>query len=186
MSPPQILELLSAYNPASDLESITKRRMLQFVATETDCLKRSCEPGHITASAFVLSPNLDKVLLMHHRKLGRWLQPGGHADGDPCPEAVARREVLEETGVQTQLLYPGLFDIDIHAIPAYGTVPAHLHYDLRFIMRADSEIIVANSEANEVRWFYQNQARDAVEDASVLRMLDKWPLPQPQRAVKIR
>jgi 8-oxo-dGTP pyrophosphatase MutT (NUDIX family) len=150
--------------------------MLKFVATEADCLNRSCEQGHITASAFVLSPNLDKVLLMHHRKLGRWLQPGGHADGDPSPEAAAMREVHEETGVQARLLYPGLFDIDIHTIPAFGPVPAHLHYDLRFIMQANDKIIMANCEANEVRWFSPRQARELVEDPSLLRMLDKWAL----------
>jgi 8-oxo-dGTP pyrophosphatase MutT (NUDIX family) len=81
-----------------------------------------------------------RLLLIHHRALGRWLQPGGHADGDPDLVAVARREAVEETGVDDpDLLVPGPFDLDVHVIPERRGVLAHLHYDVRFLFAAHGE-----------------------------------------------
>jgi 8-oxo-dGTP pyrophosphatase MutT (NUDIX family) len=141
MTPQQsLLALLDRYHPPSAEEAAAAAAVRRFVETTPDCLLRSHPPGHLTASAAVTGPARDRLLLIHHRKLERWLQPGGHADGDPDLLAVARREVREETGLS--LLRPlstAPFDLDVHLIPARPEVPAHLHYDVRFLFEADPE-----------------------------------------------
>lgn len=112
------------------------------------------EPGHFTASAFVLSPDETSLLLIHHRKLGLWLQPGGHVE----PEDVslleaARREVREETGLEELSLMEPCFDLDIHQIPAYGQSPAHLHFDVRALFRAPDLRFQASDEVQGAKWF---------------------------------
>jgi 8-oxo-dGTP pyrophosphatase MutT (NUDIX family) len=120
----------------------------------------------------VLDAERKRLLLIHHRALDRWLQPGGHADGDPDLEAVARREVLEETGAGgLELLVPGPFDLDIHAIPEKPGVPAHLHYDVRFLFAAPADSILQADE-REVRaavWVPLEHLSTLPLDESVLR-----------------
>src|SRR5262245_51328955 len=95
-------------------------------------------PGHITGSAWVINPDRTKVLLHHHVKLNRWLQAGGHADGEENVLAVALRELEEETGVKNvKQLGPGIFDLDIHPIPERADFPEHLHFDVRFCFETD-------------------------------------------------
>jgi len=140
-------------------------------------------PGHFTASAFVLSPDGQAMLLILHGKLGRWLQPGGHIDpGDPDIAAAARREVAEEVGLAEVLpdeRWPGAFDLDIHPIPARtsGPVerhePAHAHYDVRFLWRAPSLEMRAGSDAAAARWVPLADVAAVGTDASVLRALAK-------------
>jgi 8-oxo-dGTP pyrophosphatase MutT (NUDIX family) len=130
----RVLETLAATRLVDDRDRATLRAIEDFVRAHPDCLLRSNLAGHLTGSAFVVDRDRQRLLLIHHRALGRWLQPGGHADGDPDLVAVARREVLEETGMgDLGLLVPGPFDLDIHAIPERRGVPAHLHYDVRFL-----------------------------------------------------
>jgi 8-oxo-dGTP pyrophosphatase MutT (NUDIX family) len=112
------------------------------------------DPGHFTASGFVISPDRGSLLLIHHGKLDRWLQPGGHIESeDTTVEAAARREVLEETGVR-DLEFVGTtpMRIDAHAIPGYGSEPAHLHIDLGVGFRATSLRIGPLDEVNDARW----------------------------------
>jgi 8-oxo-dGTP pyrophosphatase MutT (NUDIX family) len=112
---------------------------------------------------------------MHHRKLGRWLQPGGHADGDADVLAVARREAQEETGLaEIVTVDPAIFDVDVHRIPARPGEPEHWHYDIRFLLGASREAsLAASAEANGLAWVALDQIASLDTDASVLRMVAK-------------
>jgi 8-oxo-dGTP pyrophosphatase MutT (NUDIX family) len=108
-------------------------------------------PGHITASGLVLSPDRSSILILHHRRLDRWLLPGGHVEPiDPTVEAAAAREVLEETGVAvTDGLLAGA---DVHGIPPKRGEPYHLHHDLLFHFLATSEALQVSDESHAVSW----------------------------------
>ena len=110
-------------------------------------------PGHVTCTGVVLSPSLDSVLLVHHRRLGRWLLPGGHVEmEDREPAETARREVLEETGADLAAVPPQLVGCDVHPIPARGREPLHLHHDLIFAFQTRSLNSVCSPESRAVVW----------------------------------
>lgn len=159
-------------------------RIVALVEEHSDCFDRTCRPGHVTGSAWVLTPDRRHCLLVHHRKLDRWLQPGGHADGDPDIQRVARREVEEEAGLSHLQLAPeteGLpIDVDVHQIPArYNATgelieDAHQHHDVRFLFIATAaEPLSVSDESHEVRWFARDEVLQATNEQSVLRMLRK-------------
>ena len=133
-----------------------RERMKNFVRTHEDCFRSDLLPGHVTGSAWVVNPNRDRVLMLHHKKHAQWFQPGGHADGDPDIRRVALRETQEETGIapeQIRLLSADIFDIDIHTVPASPDSPRHLHYDVRFLIEIDDRLpIPGNDESHEVIW----------------------------------
>ena len=124
MSRTTLAEELARHLPADALEAAHLRRILDFVGRHPDPFDRGIAEGHLTGSAVVVSERGDRVLLLHHRKLQRWLQPGGHADPrETSGEAVALREAHEETGISGLALHPRAprpFDVDVHAIPAFG------------------------------------------------------------------
>jgi 8-oxo-dGTP pyrophosphatase MutT (NUDIX family) len=126
-------QLTTAALVGSDQNEV-RSRILDFIAAHPDCLHRSCLSGHLTGSSLVVDPDHDQTLLIHHRKLARLLQPGGHADGDGNLGGVAWREATEETGLQGLRLVTPAVDVDIHAIPARPGEPEHLHLDLRFLV----------------------------------------------------
>ena len=134
--------------------------------------RRHFDPGHFTASAFVLSPDAADLLLIRHAKTGRWQQPGGHFDpADASPLAAAVRETAEETGVVDAAHVGGLFDLDVHPIasnPGRGE-PAHEHFDLRYLLRAPTRRFAAASDATAARWVPLEHLAEATDDASVLR-----------------
>lgn len=138
------------------------------------CFERSHMPGHLTASAWVLGEE-KFVLLVNHSKLEKWVQPGGHADGAENLPEVARAEVLEECGiVLPKLTYNPIFDLDIHVIPSHGNVPAHLHYDVRFLFRLPSMSAVSgNSESRAVRWVWLTDIDALSTEESLSRMRAK-------------
>ena len=106
-----------------------------------------------TASSWLIDASGTRVLLTHHRKLDRWLQPGGHADGDGDLASVALREAEEETGLPGLRIEGGVFDLDRHAIPARGSEPEHFHYDVRYVVRAGAdEAFVVNEESHALKW----------------------------------
>ncbi|WP_411839879.1 NUDIX hydrolase [Paracoccus sp. ME4] len=120
----------------------------------TDAFGRDPRHDHITASGFVVSPDRRRVLLMHHAKLDRWLQPGGHCDGSANTLEVARRELREETGLsQARLVTRAIVDIDRHLIPARRDEPAHHHVDLRYLFEADPALPISrNQESRALAW----------------------------------
>lgn len=168
------LALLKSYEPLDDRDGKTRDQTIAFIEAHEDCLMRTCLTGHLTASAFVLNPQRDSLLLLHHRKLDRWLQPGGHADGDADLLKVAIREVEEETGLPARALMSKLFDIDIHEIPARKSDPAHLHFDFRFALESSSSAININDESFDARWISLQDVESFTSEPSIVRMVHRW------------
>ncbi|AUD02872.1 NUDIX hydrolase [Spirosoma pollinicola] len=170
-----LLSLLEQHDAADANEQVMIHQTIEFVKKHPDCFDRSLGIGHITGSAWIVSPDREQVLLIHHRKLDRWLQPGGHADGDPDVAAVALREAREETGLTSlRLVSDAIFDVDIHTIPLRKDVPEHLHYDIRFLLEADPfEEFGDSEEITNIRWFSLNQAEKLIDSESIDRMIRK-------------
>lgn len=165
---------IAAYPTWDEREDVYQIEMLHFLDVFPDCLYRTQLRGHFTASAWVLDIATESVLLIHHRKLNKWLQPGGHADGEPNLVLVAQREVLEETGLRTLPLKNGIFDLDIHQIPERGAEPSHLHYDVRFLLQPESDTkLDINHEVKEAKWIPLKDIHTYNDERSITRMLDK-------------
>ena len=149
---------------------------LQFLASAPEVFERSHAPGHFTGSAWLVSADGERVLLTHHRKLARWLQLGGHADGDRDLARVALREAQEESGLCDLVVDPVIFDIDRHLIPARGDEAAHWHYDVRYVVRATgSEAFALSEESLELAWRpIRAIAQDPHADESLRRMAQRW------------
>ncbi|MFS4580094.1 NUDIX hydrolase [Phaeobacter sp. C3_T13_0] len=150
------------------------QRLTAFCAAEAKAFERDPATGHVTGSAFVLSPDLKSVLLTHHAKLDRWLQLGGHCDGiaDAC--FTAWKEAYEESGlIRISLLSDKVFDIDIHEIPANTREDAHLHYDVRYLFRAEAGEIRASAESKALAWVPLVELSKYSSADSVLVLQDK-------------
>lgn len=151
-------------------------RVRGLIEARDDCLLRSCPPGHVTASAWILSADRSRFLLTHHRKLNRWLQLGGHVDGEAALHLAALREAREESGMERFSFLPGgdppaPIDVDVHVIPARGDEPAHEHHDVRFVLVAErGQEIVVSEESHDVRWFPLDALEEVAGDESVLRL----------------
>lgn len=171
-----LIAALAAHEPFDAHEAAMRERVLAFVRAHAECFERSLLIGHVTASAWVVDPALTSSLLTHHARLGRWLQPGGHCDGDPDVLANALREVREEAGVTRlkPLLEGRIFDVDAHGIPARGAEPAHVHYDIRFLVEADPrEPLEITEESRELAWVPLDGIGALNTDESVLRLAAK-------------
>lgn len=151
-------------------------RFLQLLEDRSNPYTRDRLHGHLTASAWVVDPAREQAVLILHKKLDRWLQPGGHADGEENLIAVARKEVEEETGLKDlKLVSEGIFDIDIHAIPANKKDPEHDHYDIRFIFEADpNSPFLANHEVKQVAWKPLSWINENLKSQeSIIRLVQK-------------
>jgi 8-oxo-dGTP pyrophosphatase MutT (NUDIX family) len=174
---PGLAERLARHRPRDAREAADLARILAFVRRHPDPFDRRIAEGHLTGSALVLSVSGDRVLLLHHRKLGRWLQPGGHADpGERTGEVVALREAREETGLAGLALHPTAprpLDVDVHDIPARPGEPAHQHLDLRYLVIApDGQALrPAAGEARALRWFGWDELGALDLDAGLRRAL---------------
>ena len=173
-------ELLARYAAAWPAESARAEQFVAFVAAHPDCLLRSCLVGHITASAWIVSADGEQALLTHHKKLGRWLQLGGHVDGEPHVERAALREAREESGMAEFAferwgggdLVP--LDLDVHPIPARGDEPRHEHWDVRFLLRASpGQALAVSDESTDLRWFRPAELAAVTDEESVLRLARK-------------
>lgn len=141
-----------AAEPTESAEA-ARARVLAFCRQHPDALHRSCLDGHLTGSAIVVDAAGRRTLLLHHAKLDRWLQPGGHADGDGNLANVALREATEETGMSGLRVVQPAIDVDIHTIPARPNEPEHLHLDVRFAVIAPRDAVVElNHESLGARW----------------------------------
>lgn len=166
--------LLQAFVPADALEASYREEMLALVQSGDCCGRDHFVPGHFTASSFVLPPHGDELLLIFHGKLHRWLQPGGHID--PTDDTVfdaARREVEEEVGLSELVALGGLFDVDVHVIPALKGDPSHKHFDLRFLFRATTRQVQAGSDAKDAKWVSLSKVNAIESDESVMRAVGK-------------
>ncbi len=149
---------------------------IELLANGEHSFLREARDAHFTGSAWLVSVDGERVLLTHHRKLGRWLQLGGHADGDMDLARVALREAEEESGLDDLDVLPEMFDLDRHRIPARGDEPEHWHYDVRYVVRCgENEDFVVSEESHALAWRNIREiAGDAGSDASLQRMARKW------------
>jgi 8-oxo-dGTP pyrophosphatase MutT (NUDIX family) len=180
-----LLDMLACYRQRFPLEADVVDRIVALVESHADCFERTCRPGHITGAAWIISADRRRCLLTHHRKLDRWLQLGGHADGQTQIEEVALREAREESGMadfEVVMIDGSMLplDLDVHEIPArydsQGRLieDAHEHHDVRFLLIARSEQpIHVSDESHEVSWFTTEEVLRLTDEESVLRMLYK-------------
>jgi 8-oxo-dGTP pyrophosphatase MutT (NUDIX family) len=149
--------------------------MLSFVEAHRDCAERSLAVGHLTGSAWIVDQARTRTLLTHHRKLGKWLQLGGHADGELDLVAVALREAREESGLtRLSIVSEDVFDVDRHRIPARKGEPEHWHYDIRFMLEADAhEPLIITDESHDLAWIEIARMAEYNAEESMLRMVRK-------------
>ncbi len=171
-----LISQLNEYALRYPEEAETVAAFMGFVKSEPDCFCRSLAIGHITGSAWVVNPDDSEVLLTHHRKLDRWLQLGGHADGESDVLSVAMKEAEEESGlVDFTHIGDGIFDIDIHPIPARKGEPEHLHYDVRYVLRANGSVdYTVSDESHDLRWVKPEEVEALTTEPSMMRMVAKW------------
>ena len=171
----KLLGLLEDYRRRHPAEADTLARFVDFVRAHERCFERDCWAGHVTGSAWLVNAERDRVLLTHHKKLGRWLQVGGHSDGVADPLVVAIREAEEESGLAVVPLETGVFDVDIHEIPARKSDPAHYHFDVRFALQtSDGDAFAVSDESHDLAWVPIENLDDYTDEESVLRMARKW------------
>ena len=170
------LQLLDDYRRRHPDETEVVDRFEQFVRRHDDCFERTCVPGHLTGSAFLVDASGEKLLLTHHRKLNLWLQLGGHADGHPDMLANALREAEEESELDDIVaIDTAIFDLDVHPIPARGSDPEHLHYDVRFLLRhTGSGGFTVTDESHDLVWAPLATLDRYTTEASIERMAKKW------------
>jgi 8-oxo-dGTP pyrophosphatase MutT (NUDIX family) len=177
--PVSLAASLASHAPSDDEEARDLAQILSFVTAHERPFDRSIPAGHLTGSAITVSSDGSRVLLLHHRKLGRWLQPGGHGDpGESTGEEVALREALEESGIRGLALHPHAprpLDVDVHDIPPRPGEPAHQHLDLRYLLVAPAGATVAPdlAELHEIRWVRWDEADGLGPDHGLRRALAK-------------
>lgn len=178
-----LLALLAEYAARWPQEAAVSARFTDFVRAQPRCFERSLLTGHVTGSAWVTSADGMRVLLTHHAKLDLWVQLGGHADGDADILRVAWREASEESGLTgLEPVSTAVFDLDIHAIPARGAEPRHLHYDVRFAFAATAgEEFRRSAESKALEWRPVAELNRRTQEASMLRMAEKWGHHRSQR-----
>lgn len=173
----QLLELLKSHRTRFMDEAAFVSRAIPYIEAHEDCFYRELWPLHVTGSTWVVNRRRDAVLLLHHRKLNQWFQPGGHADGDADIVGVAIKELVEETGLQQQdikLVDLDVFDVDIHSIEATQRDPKHEHIDIRFLVEIDDTLPVpGNDESHEVIWVALHEASRYNRNRSTYRMVEK-------------
>ncbi|MDQ2870061.1 MAG: NUDIX hydrolase [Acidobacteriota bacterium] len=173
----RLLAELRAHAPADERERGSLDRIREFVASSEDPFSRENPAGHVTGSAIVARPDGSAFLLIHHRKMERWLQPGGHSDPeDATVFDTALREVREETGADALVAGNAgrVLDVDVHPIPARGSEPAHFHFDLRYLVVFQGDAGPGEpQEISGIAWFSLEEALVAGVDESLARTLRK-------------
>lgn len=167
--------LLQSHQPTSEKEKQDTKRTIEFVQSTSRFWQRDTLPGHITASAWVVDTTHRHTVLVHHKKLNQWFQPGGHIENDTDVLAAAKREAIEETGIrQLQIVSTHIFDIDVHLIPANKSMPQHWHFDIRFAFLANTAVQPhVSDESHDVRWILLEELARLNNDESITRMAEK-------------
>ena len=170
-----ILKDVKFYKPQSKSEKEHKRQIVNFIEKNKIVLGSKNTKGHLTASAWIVNQDINKVLLHHHVAFNKWIQLGGHTEEKENIKKAAMREAREESGLTSlKLLSDNIFDLDVHSIPARGQKQEHYHYDIRYIFTADdSEKIKKTHESNKIAWIELNEISDYTEGESILRMVRK-------------
>lgn len=170
-----LLDLLEKHSPIDANELKMTNETIEFVKINEDCFKRELLIGHVTGSAWIVNDARTHVLMMHHRKLNQWFQPGGHCDGDSDVLNVALKEANEETGLENLKVVTGeIYDVDVHQIPERKGIPAHYHYDVRFLIEADmNEPLVVTEESNDLSWVSLEKIAEHNDSESIMRMARK-------------
>lgn len=168
----KLIKYASTY--ASEIED--KAKMLAFLDANKDCFERFCEIGHFTGSCWIENSDGTKFLLTLHKKIGLWLQLGGHADGDSDLVRVALREAHEESGLKSiKLLSADIFDISLHRyVATCDKTSGHYHYDIRFLLKAEDDEIHISGESSDLKWFDEPPLNDPKLGTDVVRMFEKW------------
>ena len=156
-------ELLDRHEPSTGDEADHLERLIALLDRAAAFDRHEYDPGHVTASAFVVHPSEAAVVLVEHRKLGAWLQPGGHVEAsDADITSAARREVAEETGL-SDLAELGVVDVDVHRFPARGDQSEHLHFDVRSGFVASTDDLSHGDESTGIGWFALDDVRSMDE-----------------------
>jgi 8-oxo-dGTP pyrophosphatase MutT (NUDIX family) len=171
MNRESLVRFFSDYQTSYTDEALFIPRFLELLK-QTNCFDRTHLPGHITGSAWIVDPSNTQALLVHHAKLNKWVQPGGHADGDENILQVALREAEEETGLKKlRVVNDTPFDVDIHLIPKRADFPEHFHFDIRYLLEASmSDQIIVSNESHDVKWIALDTLEDYNPERSVIRM----------------
>ncbi len=165
------IELLTEWDAPDAGQDALRQAVLGFLLARTDSCERACVPGHITASALVVSGSGDEVLLTLHPRLGRWVQLGGHCEPvDTDIVAAAMREATEESGIEGLHIDASLGAIHVHALTCSLGVPTR-HLDLQFITRAPADAAIAISdESLDLRWWPVDALPEGI-DAAVAHLV---------------
>lgn len=180
MNKQPILDLLQNYQTTFKEETEFQKQMIDFLTQNDDFALRSNLIGQLTGSAWIVNKEHTKVLLIHHKKLNKWLQIGGHIeDTDQNIEETVLREIEEESGISNVKLLSSssnlIYDIDIHTIPQKNDIAEHLHFDIRMLVEADENeaLIPQNEEILAIKWYALNEIEDLTQNNSIKRMIDK-------------
>ena len=176
-TPRALLAELERYQPADETEARHHRAIkAHLVHTKSPFSRTRLNPGHITASLFIVDLEAKRILLHHHRRLGRWLQMGGHLDPGEAPAEAALREGAEESGLgDLELVDERIFDLDVHPIPAREEEREHFHYDIRYVARtrAPASIALNEGESRELAWVDFDRAAELMNEEASTRALGK-------------
>lgn len=172
-----LLNRLVCYKTPYMEETAMVERTIKFIRRHVNCFDRHLQDGHVTGSAWVINPARSHTLMLHHRKLDLWLQPGGHADGDPDIIQVVIKEASEESGIAMEdisLVNEDVFDVDIHTVYPSEHDDRHQHYDIRFLLEIDDSLeIPGNDESHQIGWVPINEVCHFNNALSLRRMVDK-------------
>lgn len=176
----QLLAQLRTYAPAGDGEAQNVGAIVKLLTNSEDAFSRAhFTPGHVTASCYIVDPATSRLLLHHHRRLGRWLQMGGYVERDELPHEAALREGSEESGLaDLVLMTDAILDVDVHRIPAGRCEPDHDHFDVRYLARTSvpEAITIDRGESNELAWMPLDRATElmnAPESTRVVRKIER-------------
>jgi len=173
----KLIKDIENYIPSTETENHHKIQTLKFLNESNNNFCRSNLKGHITSSAWLIDKDKTKALLTHHRKLNKWFQPGGHADGNPDILQAAIKEAKEESGFKN--VFPvinSIFDIDVHIIPETTTKgePAHFHYDIRYLLWTSEDKFTVSKESINLKWIDIDEIENFVKFEAIHRMIIKW------------